>query len=441
MKNIYHLIVKDIVRFFNDKPAFILTFIVPMLLIVIFGNVFSGKGGGPRGKTDIILVNNSTSIVADLIESKLDTSKSLRMIKKYLPENSNDSVFIDEELAKEFVRTGKIMAAIVMPKDFFLDTSSALKFKFYYDPKNEIESAIVQGAMQQTIMTQIPKVMPIIMKRKAINYIGGDSTARFYRDMSRTVTKYFGVDSDSIMQNLTKVDSSSLFSSSSDTSAEVNFMGNIIQFENEQLVGKEITNPGLTRSVGGWAIMFLLFSITGAASSLFEEKQEGTLKRLLCMTVSRADILWSKYIYSTMLGVIQLLVLFVFSWAFFDIDIFSNFFNLMIIIIVSAMAAVSFAMLITSTTKTASQANGVSTLLILVMSALGGSWFPIQFMPEWMQTGSKATMTYWSVEAFLSVLWRNAPLSSVYTNIVVLLVFTVLLNTYSLVRFRNGRVF
>jgi ABC-2 type transport system permease protein len=193
--------------------------------------------------------------------------------------------------------------------------------------------------------------------------------------------------------------------------------------------------------VGGWAMMFLLFSITGAATSLFEEKQEGTLKRLLCMSVSRADILWSKYIYSTMLGVFQLLVLFVFSWLFFDIDIFSNFFNLMIVIIVSAMAAVSFAMIITATTKTASQANGVSMLLILVMSALGGSWFPIQFMPEWMQTGSKATMTYWSVEAFLSVLWRNAPLSSVYTNIVVLLVFTLLLNAYSLVRFRNGRVF
>jgi len=412
-----------------------------MLLITIFGNVFGGKGGGPRSKTNIILVNKSNSVVADLIESKLDTSKSLRMIKKYLPENAKDSIFFDEETAKEFVRTGKIMAAIVMPQDFFLDTSSALRFKFYYDPKNEIESAIVQGAMQQTIMTQIPKVMPIIMKRKAINYIGNDSTARFYRDMSRTVTKYFGVNSDSFMQDLTRVDSSSLFSSSTDTSAEANFMGNIIQFENEQLVGVEIANPGVTRSVGGWAIMFLLFSITGAATSLFEEKQEGTLKRLLCMTVSRADILWSKYIYSTMLGVIQLLVLFVFSWAFFDIDIFSNFFNLMIIVIVSAMAAVSFAMLITSTTKTANQANGVSMLLILVMSALGGSWFPIQFMPEWMQTGAKATMTYWSVEAFLSVLWRNGPLSSVYTNIVVLLVFTVLLNTYSLVRFRNGRVF
>ena len=54
--------------------------------------------------------------------------------------------------AIELIKSGKSSAAaLVMPKDFFADTSSALKFKFYYDPKNEIESASDTGTVQQTI--------------------------------------------------------------------------------------------------------------------------------------------------------------------------------------------------------------------------------------------------------------------------------------------------
>ncbi len=437
MKNIYHLIIKDIIRFLNDKRAVILTFLVPIMLIIIFGNIFGGSGG-VRGKASLILVNESNSIVAKLLEAKLDSSKSLQTVKTYTAENGKDTLKFDEETAKEWVRTGRISAAVVMPKDFFTDTSSAIKIKFYYDPKNEIESNIIQGNMQQTIFTQIPRMMPILMQRKAANYLGNDSTKRFLKGMGNIVHKYFGVSSDSFYNRLTNVDSASLFSSSADTSRESNFMSNLIKFDSEQLVGKKITNPGLTRSVGGWAMMFLLFSLTGAATSIFEEKNEGTLKRLLCMPITRSDILWSKYIYSMLLGMVQLLVMFLFAWAFFGVEIFANFGNLLILIIASAAAAVSFGMLITSITKTYSQANGISTLLILVMSALGGSWFPTSFLPDWMQVISKGTLTFWSMEGFLQVLWRHSNFAGIAPNVLVLLSIAFLINFYALIRFRRG---
>ena len=437
MKNIYHLVIKDINRFLNDRRAVILTFIVPIILIIIFGNIFGGSGG-VRGKAEILLVNESKSVVAKLLESKLDSSKALRTVKTYTAENGKDTLMFDEETAKEWVRTGRISAAVVMPKDFFTDTSSAIKIKFYYDPKNEIESNIIQGNLQQTIFTQIPRMMPILMQRKAANYLGSDSAKRFLKGMGKIAHEYFGVSPDSFYNRLTRIDSASLFSSSADTSSETNIMSNLVRFDSEQLVGKKITNPGLTRSVGGWAMMFLLFSLTGAATSIFEERNEGTLKRLLCMPITRSDILWSKYIYSMLLGMIQLLVMFVFAWVFFGVEIFSNFGNLLIVIIASAAAAVSFGMLITSISKTYSQANGISTLLILVMSALGGSWFPTSFLPGWMQVISKGTLTYWSMEGFLQVLWRHSSFAGIALNVLVLLSIAVLINFYALIRFRRG---
>lgn len=415
----------------------VLTFIVPLVMIIIFGYIFGGSGG-PRGKSALILVDESHSILSRLIEQKLDSSKALYPLKKHVKENSTDTIAFDEKTAKEWVQTGRISAAVVMPKDFFTDTSTAIKFKFYYDPKSEIESSIIQGNMQQIIMTQVPRVFPVIMRRKVVELMGSDSTSKFFMGMSTIVADYFKVNPDSFINRFTKVDSAALFQSSQDSSDEVDFMNNLVKFESEQLVGKRITNPGLTRTVGGWAMMFLLFSLTGAATSMFEEKQEGTIKRMLSMPITRAQILWGKYIYCILLGVIQLLVLFIFSWLLFDVAIFSNFFNLLIVMLASAAAAVSFGMLITSSVKTLQQASGFSTLIILIMSALGGSWFPVTFLPDWMQYLSKATLTYWSVEAFLQVLWRQSDFFGIITNIIVLITIAVLINTYALLRFKRG---
>ncbi len=437
MKTIIRLIIKDLIRFINDKPAVLLTFVVPLVLIIIFGNIFSGSGG-PRGRAKLILVNESNSIVAKLIEQKLDSSKSLRPIKTYVAEESNDTLNFDEKTAKEWVQSGKISAAVIMPKDFLADTSTSLKFKFYYDPKNEIESSIIQGNIQQTIFTQIPRILPILMQRTAINEIGKGEGEKFIKNMSKIIGETFKINPDSLIRSITILDSTSLFQQTTDSSSENSFVNNLVKFESEQLVGKKITNPGLTRTVGGWAMMFLLFTLSGAATSMFEEKQEGTLKRILCMPITRAQILWSKYIYSILLGVVQLIVLFFFSWVLFDVEIFSNLGNLFLVMVVSAAAAVSFGMAIISVAKSINQASGFSTLLILVMSALGGSWFPVSLLPDWMQLISKATITYWSVEAFLQVLWRQADLITILPNLTVLIFFTFLVNTYSLVRFQKG---
>lgn len=437
MKNILRLIRKDFVRFLNDKPAVLLTFIVPMVLIIIFGNIFGGSGG-PRGKAAIILVNQSNSAVSKLIETKLDSTKSLRPIKTFVAENGKDTIRFDEETAKEWVTTGRIAAAVIMRKDFFTDTTSSIKFKFYYDPRNDIESSIIQGNLQQTIYSQIPRVMPVLLQRRVVNKIGEVKSNEFVKSVGKIGEKFFNVDADSIEYALTKIDSVELSKPLSASESDKDLMHGLIAFDTEQLVGKKITNPGLTRTVGGWAIMFLLFSLTGAATSMFEEKQEGTLKRLLCMPLTRAQILWSKYIYSILLGMIQLLVLFTFSWIFFDVAIFSNFFNLLIVMFASAAAAVSFGMLITSIASTLSQASGFSTLFILIMSAVGGSWFPVSLLPDWMQYASKATLTYWSVEAFLQVLWRQASFSAIAVNVIILLVIAALINSYALVRFRKG---
>lgn len=440
MKNIIKLLRKDFIRFIIDKPAVMLTFLVPAVLIVIFGSIFGG-GKGSRGKIPIIIVNESGVELADFIESEIDSSTSLRSVKT-ISDDSNNVIDISHDKAKELVKTGKYPAALVIPTDFFTDTSSALNFKYYYDPRNEIESQLIQGTIQKTIFAKMPQLFPLLMQRQAESFMGGESADSFKTEIATMMSEYFDMDPDSIIESMTSFDITELTNQNGDDSTNENFdvISNLINFESQQLVGAEIKNPGVTRIVGGWAIMFLLFTLTGAATSIFEEMQDGTLKRIFCMPIARYQFIFSKYIYSISLGVVQLIVLFLFAYFLYDVDIFSNIGNLLVIIFASAAAAVAFGMIITAASKSLAQANGIATLFILIMSALGGSWFPVTLFPDWMQVISKFTLTYWSVEAFLQVLWRNASFQDLlfpYLLILILIAFVANLIAINLFKKRQ----
>jgi len=187
--------------------------------------------------------------------------------------------------------------------------------------------------------------------------------------------------------------------------------------------------------------MFLMFTLTASSSSLFEEKKSGVVLRILVSPISRVHILWSKYLYNISLGFIQLTVLFVAGSLMYRIDIFSNFVNLLLVILAAASACTAFGMLLSAFSKTAAQANGWGTFLILAMSSIGGAWFPTSFMPGYIQTISKFTIVYWSMDGFLQVLWRQAGIESILPTLGILFGVAIVISSISVLQFKKGEVF
>ncbi len=437
MKAILSLIKKDYRIFFHDRPAMSMTFIVPAVLIFLFGSIFGGSSSTPTG-INIAFINNSKSKIANKLESVLDTTQAFKLIKEYTNDEGKVVKF-DTNSVKDYVRKGNASAALVIPENAFTDTSTGLRLKFYYDPKNEIEMQTIQGLMQQTIMSQMPNIFMASMQHRAETMLGKNKGMKFNRKIASVVSEYYGIDTSKIL-NWTKFSfSDSLVSDSA--SNKNNFFKDLLDLEKVQLVGKNINNPNATRSVGGWAVMFLLFTITAASTSLFDENKSGVVVRILSAPVSRVQILWGKYLYNISLGCIQLSVLFLTGYIFFNIDIFSNLLNLIIIIISSAAACTAFGMLLAAFCKTSAQANGLGTFLILTMSAIGGAWFPTFILPQFIQVLSKGTIVYWSVEGFLQVLWRNANTVEILPYAGVLLGITAVVNLISILQFKKGNIF
>ncbi len=161
-----------------------------------------------------------------------------------------------------------------------------------------------------------------------------------------------------------------------------------------------------------------------------------------CPRPSReAQLLWSRFLYGVLLGLIQLMTMFMMGHFMYGIDVFGHLGNLLAISIFAAAACSSFGMLIAALAPNASAASGLSTLVVMVMSATGGAWFPMSFMPEFMQKIGKFTLVYWSMEGFLQVLWAECTFVQLLPILGILAGITLAVMTISIWRLNKKPIF
>lgn len=413
MHPILTLLRKDLLNFRRNKAALVLTFIVPIALIFVFGQVF-GLNRTDRGPTGIRLavVDESDNPAAQKLVAALKAEKAFHVITDRPAASGEPARRLTEADARAMIHDRQLRFALVIPRDLFPEDGFGIRLKTLSDPRNEIETQTVNGLLQKTIFSSVPDLLGQSLQATARKAIGAPQLESFNRSIATAVAGTFGGDADEIHRSIGAGDFgfSQIAASpnSGDASAPAsNPLADILQIEAIQVVGKEVKSPEATRIIAGQAIMFLLFAISGSAAGFFDEKNAGLFQRLLSAPLTRAHLLWSRFLFGVVLGIVQLVTLFATGSVLYGIDVLSHAGNLLVISLCAAAASASFGMLIAALAPNAQAASGLATFVILMMSALGGAWFPVTFMPELMQQMAKFTLVYWSIEGFLQVLWAG----------------------------------
>jgi ABC-2 type transport system permease protein len=196
----------------------------------------------------------------------------------------------------------------------------------------------------------------------------------------------------------------------------------------------------LVHSVAGTAVMMLLFSVAGIGGSLLDEKQKGMLKKLLCSPIPPDHILFGKLVFANIISIIQLIIMFVYAWLTFGLDIVHHLPSLILMICTIAFACSGFGVVLASFAKTRQQVQGFSTIIVLVMSGIGGSMIPLFVMPEIMQKIAVFTVNYWGIQGIYDIFWKLVPLTDItfLSRAFVLLCIGFFLNFIALLMFRRN---
>jgi ABC-2 type transport system permease protein len=187
------------------------------------------------------------------------------------------------------------------------------------------------------------------------------------------------------------------------------------------VVGENKNNPMVSFYAAAIGVMFLLFTASGAAGALLDEAESGTLDRVLSSHVTMTALMLGKLTFNSLLAFSQLVLMFLWGWAVFKLDLWSHLPGFVVMGVVTALAVAAFGMLLASVCRTRAQLGALSTLVILVMSSIGGSMFPRYFMSAAMQKAGLLTINAWAIDGFTKVFWRDEPLSHLWPQVLVLL--------------------
>jgi ABC-2 type transport system permease protein len=184
----------------------------------------------------------------------------------------------------------------------------------------------------------------------------------------------------------------------------------------------------------GMAAFFLFFTVQFGVTSLPEERNDGTLARLLAAPVSRASILGGKLLTSFLLGVISMAVLVAATTLLFGAT-WGNPAGVTVLVVTAIMAATGIMALIATLAKNAEQAANWQSVVAVILGLIGGTFFPVSLAPGVLSTLAFVAPQAWFLRGLGDL--RGGGVSVVWVPALAMLGFAAVTGGLALFRLRR----
>jgi ABC-2 type transport system permease protein len=397
----------------RDRGALALSFILPVVFFSIFAVIFGGRRDSTP-KITVLVADEDRSAVSQRLVQGLEHEGSL--VAKVRPERVKgvEQPEFTATTAESAVNNGTASVALIIPHGFGENPivfgpqdASRPTIQLLQDSSDPIAPQMVAGLIQKVAMTSMPDLMAE-QGFKDLDRFGGGLTQE-QREKAKA----------SILNLRQRQQSNSPTSGVGG--------GGMIPVTARAVVGENKRNPMVSFYAAAIGVMFLLFTASGAAGALLDEAESGTLDRVLSSRVTMTSLMLGKVIFNSLLAFTQLVLMFLWGWAVFHLDFWSHVPGFIVMGVSTAIAVGAFGMLLASICHTRAQLGALSTLVILVMSSIGGSMFPRFLMPAAMQKAGLLTINAWAIDGFTKVFWRDEPISHLWPQVLVLATIAIAL--------------
>lgn len=423
MRQILAIARKELLLWAQKPGSWFIVFIVPFLFIWIIQAVFGGSG---VPTVTVFVVNQDASPQAELVMAALRESKNLVV----------EELDTREE-ADRRVGAGERMAALVIPPGFSLglSTSEGAEIEIIVDPARAEQANIVIGLVNAAlgpfmvdaevsrgVATGVSQAMDAL-RRGSAGAEGSPETLENpgSQDFDLSALEEF------FTAAIKAVVSNEVQSAINDPLVRLK-----VEAYTAGDSAKTVRPPSLVDYlVPGYSLMFVFFLIPSLATGVVEERQTGTLRRLLAAPLPRSRILVGKMLPYFLIAVVQFVFVLGVSSLLFGVDLGGSPLGLAFIILPSALAMAALGVLIASFAHSQGQADGLAIVLVLAMAVVSGAMFPAIQIPGLQNI----TPHYWAMQGFLNVIARGQGVEGALLPAGVLLTMAAVFFTAGAVRF------
>lgn len=403
----------------RDRGVLANMFVVSVVLTVIVGFANSMIGGGGDGDVRLIvdvIDRDDTMFSGDYLAALREANSSLVLCPM---DNDADDICnlhgaaLDEKLATRRLKDETSLALIEIPDGLTLALLNGKDASITFRSNQDASS---------------PQYIAQAVESVTLKFAGAMVAARVGTDvLDETETFHFtGVVARSSYTN-------DVYSRAGEIWAEEPITVKVV------LTAEETSSSGgwngFGQSVPGMGSMYVMFSIFPALAVLIQERRIWTLQRLVTSPVSKVQILGGKVLARMVVGMLQYGIVFAVG-ALLGVNYGTDPVAIVVVMLAFVTAITALTLAISTFLKTEGQAGGIATFLSLTLTPLGGAWWPMMIVPDWMRMIGHISPVAWAMDAYTELIFFSGSMQTVLVPVAVLLAMAVVFFAVGALRFR-----
>ncbi len=400
---------KDVTLAFRDIGGLLLMLAAPFALTVGIGLVtgrFTGTTSVGVSDIPVVIVNEDDGALGQAVVDvyTADTLSSLL----------EPQVLDDSTEARHLVDEDQAAAAVIVPAGFsdavFNSSADSPTIELVINPERPLSSGVIKAILDD------------VLSRIEVGRVGGQvaveqllETGRITPDQASQIGEAFG-------------------------SQQAATAGDAVTVKRVDVSGRAAQPfDVLTVIAPGFALMFLMFTVTNAGRTIVQERLAGTLPRLLTAPVRASEVLGGKLFGIFLIGVAQVAILIAGTGLMFGVN-WGDPLGVVLIVLASSAGAAGWGALLAALAQSPAQVGGVGSALMLIFGILGGSLGNSFTLPDWLRPIAWITPNYWGIQGFAS-LGTGAVLGEIAPHLAALTLMAVVMFGIAIVTFnRRGLV-
>ena len=368
----FNIMRKDLLEIVRNRMGLVLSIIMPLLLLIMFGFIYPNTAAAPQNlPVAIIDLSHSQASVAFITQLQSINNNSVKMDFK-----TADSVAD----AKSMIDKNQLEGAIIIPVDFEQSVSQGLtaNVTVLYDNSN-------------------PDVGTEVLE-EASGLISGVSSIK-----SAISVMQLGVEAN---QTVNPQDLLSPYTANPQgTVPGSNYF--------------DFLAPGIL------IMMVMMSAMTGIPEGISQEKERGTFDGVLSAPINPVSVIIGKTVALTLQGFAQGIIVFILAVVLFGVTVQGSILLAFFLLFLGVFSFIGLGILFTSVAGSQKNSLMVVNLLMFPMMFLSGIMFPVQQMPWFMQWLSEIMPVTYAADAMRKVMILNAGVQDIIPQIAILAVFGI----------------
>ncbi|MEP7134867.1 MAG: ABC transporter permease [Chloroflexota bacterium] len=400
---IIDLALKDLSQIFRDKRVLLFLVAMPIVFTLFMGFAYkSGKDSDAAKDNRIPLgwVNNDPEgNVSKQLFEMLSNSDAVKLVE------------LAAEAVDESVRKGEVAGALVVPVGYSEQVQGGREAGAQLTLVADTNSAQGQSIFQslRTPVTQLMSALEIA--RLSAETVGKPNDAS-------ELTETFA----SASQAWSKSDSAALVK---------------VQLAKNDFLGDWYGDNPYNQASPGILVQFAIMSLVTSGQILVQERKTRTLQRMMSTSMRAWEIIAGHTL--AMFGVVflQIALLVVFGQLAVSVDYMNAPLGTLLVSISLSLWVAAMGLLIGTLAKDDSQVVLFALMAMFILSALGGTWFPLEVSSGAFALIGKLMPSAWAMTGYQNILMRGLGLESAWMPTLILTAYALGFFVLAVWRFRK----